>query len=414
MGKLVNLNETRKKIEKKKVIMNFIFIIITLYIIYAVYLIIKTPSDTITIENGTLTAEESSTGYIIRNETIVKGKNYKNGINQILLEGEKAAKKQTIFRYYGINESELQTQIDEVNEKIQKALEKEKKIPSSDIKNLEDQIDAKIQDLKTINDVKDLSEYKKQLSEIMMKKATIAGENSKSGSYIKKLMEKKDKYEKKLIEGSEYMVAPESGIVSYRVDGLENVLRIDEFEDLTEQKLNELDVKTGQIVSTSNEEAKVINNFECYIGAILDSLPAKQAETGKNVILTLSNGTEVNATIHYTKVQEDGKILIIFKVNTLTDELRSYRKISFNITWWSVAGIKVPNEAILEDENHSKYVLKKTMAGTTKCYIKIKKTNERYSIIGSYTIEDLQTLGIDTNNYRGIDVYDTIMLYPKK
>ena len=190
MGKLVNLNETRKKIEKKKIIMNFIFIIITLYIIYAVYLIIKTPSDTITVENGTLTAEESSTGYIIRNETIVKGKNYKNGINQILLEGEKAAKKQTIFRYYGINENELQTQIDEINEKIQKALEKEKKIPSSDIKNLEDQIDSKIQDLKNINDVKDLSEYKKQLSEIMMKKATIAGENSKSGSYIKKLMEK--------------------------------------------------------------------------------------------------------------------------------------------------------------------------------------------------------------------------------
>lgn len=414
MGKLVNLNETRKKIEKKKIIMNFIFIIITLYIIYAVYLIIKTPSDTITVENGTLTAEESSTGYIIRNETIVKGKNYKNGINQILLEGEKAAKKQTIFRYYGINENELQTQIDEINEKIQKALEKEKKIPSSDIKNLEDQIDSKIQDLKNINDVKDLSEYKKQLSEIMMKKATIAGENSKSGSYIKKLMEKKEKYEKKLIEGSEYMVAPESGIVSYRVDGLENVLKIDEFEDLTEQKLNELDVKTGQIISTSNEEAKVINNFECYIGTILDSLPAKQAETGKNVLLTLSNGTEVNATIHYTKAQENGKMLIIFKVNTLTDELRSYRKISFNITWWSVAGIKVPNDAILEDENHSKYVLRKTMTGTTKCYIKIKKTNERYSIIGSYTIEDLQALGIDTNNYRGIDVYDVIMMYPKK
>lgn len=414
MGKLVNLNETRKKIEKKKVIMNFIFIIITLYIIYAVYLIIKTPSDTITVENGTLTAEDSSTGYIIRNETIVKGKNYKNGINQILLEGEKAAKKQTIFRYYGINENQLQTQIDEVNEKIQKALEKEKKIPSSDIKNLEDQIDSKIQDLKNINDVKDLSEYKKQLSEIMMKKATIAGENSKSGSYIKKLMEKKEKYEKKLIEGSEYMVAPESGIVSYRVDGLENVLKIDEFESLTEQSLNELDVKTGQIISTSNEEAKVINNFECYIGAILDSLPAKQAEKGKNVLLTLSNGTEVNATIHYTKPQENGKMLIIFKVNTLTDELRSYRKISFNITWWSVAGIKVPNNAILEDENHSKYVLRKTMTGTTKCYIKIKKTNERYSIIGSYTIEDLQALGIDTNNYRGIDVYDVIMMYPKK
>ena len=159
MEKLVDLNETRKKTEKKKVIMNIIFIIITLYIVYAVYLIIKTPSDTFTVENGTLTAEESSTGYIIRNETVVKGKNYKNGINPILLEGEKAAKKQTIFRYYGKEENELQSKIDEVNEKLQKALEKENLFTYSDVKNLDDQIDSKLQDLKTINDVKNLSEY---------------------------------------------------------------------------------------------------------------------------------------------------------------------------------------------------------------------------------------------------------------
>ncbi len=414
MGKLVNLNETRKRKEKKKIVMNAIFIIITLYIIYAIYLIIKTPSDTITVENGTLTAEESATGYIIRDEVIVKGKNYKNGINQIILEGEKAAKKQTIFRYYGKEESKLQAQIDEVNEKIKKALEKENLFTSSDIRNLDEQIDSKLQDLKMLNDVKNLSEYKKQISEIMLKKATIAGENSKSGSYIKKLIEKREKYEKKLIEGSEYIVAPKSGIVSYRVDGLENVLKPDGFEDLTEKKLNELDVKTGQIVSSSNEEAKVINNFECYIGTVLNSLPAKQAEKEKKVLLTLSNGTEVTAEIFYTKIQDDGKVLIIFKVNTLTEELRSYRKISFNITWWSVAGIKVPNDAILEDENHSKYVLRKTSIGTSKCYIKIKKTNERYSIIGSYTVEDLQALQIDASNYRGIEVYDVIMLYPKK
>ena len=414
MGKLVNLREKKKKIEKKKFIMNIIFIIVSLYIFYAVYLIIKTPSDTIIIENGTLTSEESSIGYIIRDETIVKGKNYKNGINQIILEGEKAAKKQTIFRYYGKEESKIQEQINEVNAKIQKALEKENIFSSSDIKNLDNQIDSKLQDLKTINDVKNLSEYKKQLSEIMLKKATIAGENSKSGSYIKKLIEKREKYKNQLVEGSEYIVAPKSGIVSYRVDGLENVLKIDGIEELTEEKLNELDVKTGQIVASSSEEAKVINNFDTYVATILDSIPAKQAEIGKNVLITLSSGEEVEATIHYTKVQENGKVLIVFKLKTLTDELRCYRKISFNITWWSVAGIKVPNDAILEDENHSKYIIRKNSTGTTKCYIKILKTNDQYSIISSYSLEDLSALGIDSDGYKGIDVYDVIMLYPKK
>ena len=414
MSKLIYLNEFRKKIEKKKLITDIVITIIIIYVFYAVYLIIKTPKDTITLENGTLTVEESATGYIIRDETIVKGKNYKNGIYQIVPEGERAAKNQAIFRYYGINENELQEKINEVNEKIQNALEKEKNLFPSDIKNLDEQIDTKVQDLKNIYNIKNLTEYKKQLSDIMLKKATIIGENSKSGSYIKKLIDSREEYEKKLEEGSEYMESPKSGIVSYRVDGLEDVLKIDGFKDLTENSLNELDVKTGQIVSTSTEQGKVINNFECYIATILNSNTSKQAEVGKKAKITLSSGNELEATIHYKKEQENGKVLIIFKTNSLPDELITFRKISFNITWWSVTGIKVPNNAILEDETQSKYVLKKTATGTTKCYIKIKKTNDKYSIISSYSVEDLKSLGIDESKYKGIEVYDTIMLYPKK
>ena len=414
MSKLIYLNEFRKKVEKKKLIMDIVFTIIIIYVCYAVYLIIKTPKDTITVENGTLTVEESATGYIIRDETIVKGKNYKNGIYQIVPEGERAAKNQSIFRYYGTNENELQEQINEVNDKIQKALEKEKSLFPSDIKSLDEQIDLKVQDLKNIYNIKNLTEYKKQISDIMIKKATIVGENSKSGSYIKKLIDSREEYEKKLEEGSEYMTSPKSGVVSYRVDGLEDVLKIDGFKELTEDKLNDLDIKTGQIVSTSTEQGKVINNFECYIATILNSNASKQAEVGKKTKITLSSGNELEATINYKQEQENGKVLVVFKTNALPEELIIFRKISFNITWWSATGIKVPNNAILEDETQSKYVIKKTATGTTKCYIKVKKTNDKYSIISSYTAEDLKALGIDESKYKGIDVYDTIMLYPKK
>ena len=414
MSKLIYLNEFRKKIEKKKLIMDIIFIVVIVYVCYALYLIIKTPKDMITVENGTLTVEESATGYIIRDETIVKGKNYKNGIYQIIPEGERAAKNQAIFRYYGTNEDELQEKINEANEKIQKALEKEKNLFPSDIKNLDEQIDLKIQDLKNIYNVKNLIEYKKQISDIMLKKATIVGENSKSGSYIKKLIDSREEYEKKLEEGSEYITSPKSGVISYRVDGLEDVLKVDGFKELTEEKLNELDVKTGQIISTSTEQGKVINNFECYIATILNSNAGKEAEVGKKAKITLSSGNELEVTINYKEEQENGKVLIIFKTNALPDELIVFRKISFNITWWSVTGIKVPNNAILEDEAQSKFVLKKTATGTTKCYIKVKKTNDKYSIISSYTLDDLKALGIDESTYKGINVYDTIMLYPKK
>ena len=346
----------------------------------------------------------------------MQGKNYKNGIYQIVAEGERAAKNQTILRYYGQNEKELEDKINNVNTRIQKALAKEKKFTSTDIKNLDEQIDGKLQDLKNLTDVQEIVEYKKQISDIMLKKATITGENSKTGSYIRKLISEREKYEKKLMNGSEYIVAPMSGVVSYRVDGLEDVLKPKKFDELTEEKLEKLDIKTGKIIGASTESAKVINNFECYIATILSGKEALQAEEGKVAQLTFSGNSEIKAEIAYIKKQEDGKILIIFKLNTLIEELISCRKISFNITWWNISGLKVPNDAILEDEKGLKYVLKKNTASssTTKILIKVLKTNDKYSIIESYSVDDLKALKMDFSKYKGIEVYDTIMLYPKE
>ena len=68
MGKIIDLNNAKSKTRKKKIITDIIFGAVTLYILYAVYLIVKTPTETTTVERGTLTVEESATGYIVRNE----------------------------------------------------------------------------------------------------------------------------------------------------------------------------------------------------------------------------------------------------------------------------------------------------------------------------------------------------------
>ena len=42
-------------------------------------------------------------------------------------------------------------------------------------------------------------------------------------------MKKRSSYENTLNSGAEYITAPESGIVSYRVDGLESILTPESF-----------------------------------------------------------------------------------------------------------------------------------------------------------------------------------------
>ncbi len=190
----------------------------------------------------------------MRNETVIQGKNYNSGLTPIITEGEKAAKGQTIFRYSSLEEEETKQKIEEVNQKIEEALANQPKIFQADIKNLEKQVDEKVKQIQKLTDLHTISEYKKEIEEIINKKAKIAGSLSQSGSYIQELTKQKEKYEKQLTESSEYVVSPMSGVISYRVDGLEDVLKASDFSNLTEESLERLDLKTGKIISSSEEK----------------------------------------------------------------------------------------------------------------------------------------------------------------
>lgn len=256
MGKIINLDEIRNKKFQKKYVIYLIFIVILLYIFYSIYLLVRTPSETVMIDTGVLTLEEAETGYIIRDEQVLTGNNYKNGLTAVVSEGERAAKGQTIFRYSSNDEEEIKNKIEEINLKIQDALSKQPTIFSTDIRNLEKQIDEKLQNLKTLTDIHTITEYKKEIEDIVSKKAKIAGSLSQSGSYIQELTAQKESYEQELTSNSEYITAPVAGVVSYRVDGLEDALTPNDFSTLTEETLENLDLKTGKIVSTSQESRK--------------------------------------------------------------------------------------------------------------------------------------------------------------
>lgn len=134
---------------------------------------------------------------------------------------------------------------------------------------------------------------------------------------------------------------------------------------------------------------------------------------GDKVTITLSSGNEINSEVTYVAKQDNDKVLIVFDLKTLTDELTQYRKISFNITWWSYSGLKVPNSAILEDEQGLKYVIRKKAGVEQKVIVKVLKKNDKYSVVDIYNNNELETLGIDAKTYSKISQYDNILLYPE-
>ena len=404
----------KNKFNKKKIIAYFILILVVIYILYTIYLLIKQPTKTFVVENGKLYMEETDIGYIIRDEVVVQGENYKNGMEQIKSEGEKVAKDEAIFRYYSQNEESLKQKISQLDEKIQETMQENKDLFTSDMKILEKKIDEKVEEISTIKDISKLAEYKKQISELVTKKAKIAGDLSPSGSYLKQLINERSSYESQLNSGAEYKKAPKSGIVSYKVDGLESSLTCSDFSTLSKSYLENLNLKTGKIIATSNECGKVIDNFKCYIATISTSENAKQAKIGDSVKIRLPSNKEITSQIAYVSKEDEENYLIVLEIDNEIEELTNYRKISFNLIWWSKTGLKVPNQEIVEQDG-LKYVVRNRAGYLSKILIKVNKQNENYAIIDNYDVDELRELGFSDaqiNAYKKISIYDEIQINP--
>lgn len=401
--------------KQKKVLIGLVLLCISIYLFGIVMKLIANPTNTFLVEQGQIYEEETAIGYIIRDETVIKGKKYKNGMAQKKTEGERVAKGEEIFRYYSSGEDNLIKKIEELDKKIDQAMAKEENLLSGDTKVLENQIDEKIENCHNESDLSKIKENKKEINTYITKKAKIAGDLSPSGSYLRKLINQRSSYENSLNSGAEHIKAPISGVVSYRVDGFEEILNTKDFGSISKEFLEGLNLKTGQIITASTESGKIINNYECYIATILTSEYAKNAVVGEKVKLRLPNGNEITAEIEYINMQDDCNILI-FKIEKSIEELISYRKISLEVIWWSESGKKIPNSAIKYEEkgnNKVAYVIRTRAGYQDKIWIKELRTNGKYTVVTNYTSEELKELGYTSEEIKSrkkISLYDEILI----
>ena len=93
-----NSENTTKSINKVKIaIVAIIIIAILSYAFYVLIAIVNKSTDVFIVTNGEVSQEETVNGYIVRDETVVRGQNYKNGMVKIKNEGERVAKGDSIL-----------------------------------------------------------------------------------------------------------------------------------------------------------------------------------------------------------------------------------------------------------------------------------------------------------------------------
>ena len=327
-------------------------------------------------------------------------------------EGKKVANGEAIYRYSLENEEELNKKIEELDVQIQEALKNENSLFSSDIKLLENQIEEKLENIYEDTDIQEVEQYKKEINTAMNKKAKIASTLASNGSYVQELIAQRSNYENQVNSNSKYVYSNKSGIISYKVDDLESKLTVGDFSYLNKQLLESFNLKPGQIIASNNNKAKIVNNFNCYIACISKTDEAKNAEVGSNIKLRLPNSEEVPVQIVYKSEEGKNETLLVFELKQSVESLINYRKIAFDIIWWSDSGLKVPNKAI-QHEGNIAYVIRNKAGYEEKIYVKVLRQNDNYSIVENYSTQELQEAGCDTSamdSKKSISLYDEIVL----
>ena len=204
-------------------------VIIIVYLIYNTVRLITSPADTFVVENGTLDSAETVDAVVIRDEQVLQGNNYMNGMEKVVSEGKRAAKGEAIFRYYVNGEDTIKKEIEDLDKKIAEAQKSENSIYPTDVQVLKNKIKNLEEKIYETNNIEEVENYKKEIEECTLKISTIIGDLSPAGSYLKDLINQKNAYLKKITDGAEEIKTTESGTVSYRVDNLESILTTTDF-----------------------------------------------------------------------------------------------------------------------------------------------------------------------------------------
>ena len=186
-----------------------------------------------------------------------------------------------------------------------------------------------------------------------------------------------------------------------------------DFSYLSRELLESLEIKSGAVISTNEEKAKVINNFACFIACMMDTEKASVAKIGDEVTLRLPSSTEVLATIEQIVEEEDDARIIVFRITEHVEELVEYRQIAVDVIWWNYEGLKISNLAISE-ENDMSYVERSKAGYVDRIYVKVLRQNDTYSIVENYTDEELAELGFNEeyiDKRKILKLYDEILLH---
>jgi putative membrane fusion protein len=406
------LKKNKKKIKIKYT--NIFVAGVFIYIIANIFsFFINRTIPTTIAENGRVEEKITKEAVIIRDEQVIFAE-YSGTVKPNTDEGSRIQKGYKVATIYKKDVDEkVETEIEDLDKEIEDIKKGSNSILSSDVESLNSEIEKityKVQSKALNKDIVNLSESKKEIMSLVNKKNSIQN-NSVAVSNIENMESQKEILENKINKYTEFVLARNSGIVSFNADGFEDELTYENMDKLNVDVLNNIENKTNLIkedkkVKLGDPILKVINNHKFYLAVVLDNNEFKNFKIGDSVKLA-NKDIKLDGRVYDKYKDKNSKNITIFEISQQNRKIYDTRVLEFDIIYKQLEGIKIPKDAIItKDSKTGVYRVSETGNVEFVELQGISGENDDFIVLSFLTIK--------SNGLKTVDLHDEILLKPNK
>ena len=374
------------------------------FVILQVYSSLINPVTTDTVYKHSAYSGYDASGYIIRNETVLKS-SVTGTLGYEISDGGRVAKNGTVAVIYPDGESaERRVKIEKLDLQIEKlkAIQTYNDLNAIDIGALDVKIRGALSALadETQNGEVVLSENYDNFLSSVNRKQIVTGQIGNFNQLIASLEAERDNLKASVSEPMGEIKAPLSGYVIYTVDGYETAVSADDLESLSAEAIKE--IKPTE--TATDAVCKIVSDYEWYIAAEVPFDEALKLKLGNKIKLKtkLLSTPELTVTIkHINKQSVNQNAVVVFACNNMNTELAATRNLDITIVYDEHEGLRVDNRAIrVVDGVRGVYVLTASQVKFVPVNIIWKGEN--------YSIAELKA-----SNEKVLRIYDEIIVKGK-
>ena len=365
-----------------------------------------------TVVSGDIEHSVETNLYVIKNETVIDY-DENQAITAIIEQGRRARENEVIATYQNDSYDEYQRQIAEIDKQIQILVKDLPDTYSADLINIENKILDYSNEVQGTTSYLKIQEYKTKLDELAYKKITVLANASPDSSAIRELLSQRENLENLSKTSDNTILTPISGVVTYKIDLLENTY---DFNDIESYSYSDFDKLISAYDNNSNNDfgIKIVDNFKTYL--LVKSQTGENDEyikAGRNYKIRISDLENLVISATLVKNIKEGECnYSLFKIDNEVDALVDYRKLSCEVIWYTETGIAVPLNAIYKDEIQGyDYVLLVYGADYVRVPVEIISQSDSIALVENVEESEYKKYNLDTTFK--IELYDELVIEEK-